>query len=399
MVTLHYPESPQHFCLWKRCNPEQESRYRDCLTGAFVAGTLGVIATLLFRKIPRIKEDAAQAIVLSGLFGLGIALFTAIQNIPAGNAAGLEQFIYGKAASMLAGDVWLIAGISLVLLCATSILLKELTILCFDENYASARGWPVGLLDLMLMGLVVSVCVIGMQSVGMLLVVALLIIPPAAARFWTNQLQRMLLLAALLGGGSSCLGILISSLYPRLSAGAIIVLCGTLLFVISLLFGKEEGVIQRLLTERRLQIKIGLQDLMRAVYELIEQRLDGSARIDKKNYHQEVVSLQDLLAKRSWTAQRLHRLIRNAKSAELIQEISRDQFQLTDTGVDHAARVVHNHRIWEIFLIEHADIATSRVDRAADLIEHALEPEMIEELEASLNSKATEFPVMPSPHE
>ncbi|QDU80834.1 Manganese transport system membrane protein MntB [Polystyrenella longa] len=387
------------FLIMEAISPGTGKSVPGLLAGAFVSGTLGVVGTLLFRRIPRIKEDAAQAIILSGLFGLGIVLFTAIQKIPQGNAAGLDQFIFGKAASMLASDVWLIGAVSLVLLVTATFLRKELTILCFDEEYTSARGWPVGLLDLALMGLVVSVCVIGMQSVGMLLVVALLIIPPAAARFWTNQINKMLIVAAVMGGLSSMLGILLSSMFPRLSAGAVIVLCGTLVFLFSLMFGKESGVLRRLLVERKVQTQIGLQDLIRAFYEIIEQRLQGEARLQRDTYLSELVSLEDLLAKRSWSQHRLHRLMKSARSEDLLEAHGTDQFRLTSSGVDFATRVVRNHRLWEIYLMKHADIATSRVDRSADRIEHALGPEMIEELEAIMKSQAEQFPPMPSPHQ
>jgi manganese/zinc/iron transport system permease protein len=63
-----------------------------------------------------------------------------------------------------------------------------------------------------------------------------------------------------------------------------------------------------------------------------------------------------------------------------------------------AHRLVRNHRLWELFLITHADIAPSHVDRDADQIEHVLGPGMVEELE-SLLAKDSPHLVMPSsPH-
>ncbi|MDV7399230.1 iron dependent repressor, metal binding and dimerization domain protein, partial [Arthrospira platensis SPKY1] len=64
-------------------------------------------------------------------------------------------------------------------------------------------------------------------------------------------------------------------------------------------------------------------------------------------------------------------------------------------GYGEAARITRNHRLWERFLIEHADIAASHVDRDADSVEHILSPEMVRELEQQLQSRAT--PSSPHP--
>lgn len=73
--------------------------------------------------------------------------------------------------------------------------------------------------------------------------------------------------------------------------------------------------------------------------------------------------------------------------------------RLTFDGATRAWQAVRNHRMWEIFLITHADIAPSHVDRDADLIEHVLEPELIAELEALMAKRypATVMPVSPHP--
>ena len=72
------------------------------------------------------------------------------------------------------------------------------------------------------------------------------------------------------------------------------------------------------------------------------------------------------------------------------------RYRLTPDGDREAARVVRNHRLWEIFLITHAEIAPSHVDRDADLIEHVLGPEMLGELEQLLAEGMPDVP--PSPH-
>src|SRR5690606_17610218 len=156
-------------------------------------------------------EDSAMGIVLSVFFGGGIALLGIAQRMEQGHSAGLESFIYGKTASMVASDAMLIG---LVALCAAGLSMsfyKEFRLICFDESYARSQGWPVLLLDVVLMAMVTLVTVIGLQAVGLVLVIALLVIPAAAARFWTNRLWKMLVIAATAGGLSCYVGTLASA--------------------------------------------------------------------------------------------------------------------------------------------------------------------------------------------
>ena len=369
------------------------------LTGAVVAGLLAIVCTTLIRRLTRVKEDASLAIVLSVFFGFGIALLPVIQNIPTGNAAGLNQFIYGKAASMTAADVRLIAAVSaLVLICAL-LLFKELALLCFNEQYAQSQGWPVVRLDLALMAMVVAVSVVGLQSVGLLLVVAMLIIPAAAARFWTDNLLTMVLASAICGGLSAMLGVMVSALAPRLAGGPVIVLVGAMLFAASLLIGTRRGLLWRVLTRWRLRQRVGRHDLLRALYECVEPAILATGDNLATAMTTHPIASSELLAHRRWSSRQLDRLLASAVRESLIARCADGQIRLTSDGARQALRVARNHRLWELFLIHYADIAASHVDRDADQIEHVLEPELIAELEALMQQQYPSAVVPPSPHE
>ena len=178
---------------------------------------------LAIRNTTRLRDDVAMGFVLSVFFGLGVALLGIIQDMPQASAAGLESFIYGKTASMVLTDFYLILGVAICAVVAALLLFKEFALLCFDENYAASEGWPALWLDVLLLALVTAVTVIGLQSVGLILIIAFLITPPAAARFWTNRLSTMTTLAAVIGAVSGWLGASVSALIPRMPAGAMIV--------------------------------------------------------------------------------------------------------------------------------------------------------------------------------
>ncbi|MFW6218099.1 MAG: metal ABC transporter permease, partial [Verrucomicrobiota bacterium] len=190
------------------------------LLGATLSGVIGCGLVLFIRNHTRIKDDAAMGIVLSVFFGAGVVTLRFALAFPEGGPAGLESFIYGKTASMVEGDYRLLLGVTGTVLALSVLLFKEFRLLCFDESYAAAQGWPVRFLDILLLALVTAVTVAGLQAVGLILIIALLITPAAAARFWTNRLDRMLLFSAVIGGVSGWWGAALSASLPRMPAGA-----------------------------------------------------------------------------------------------------------------------------------------------------------------------------------
>ena len=207
------------------------------LSGAAITGLIGCAAVLFIREQTRIKDDAAMGIVLSVFFGAGVSILVVIQTMPEGSAAGLESFIYGKTASMVMSDFQVLVLVTVCVITCSLLLFKEFRLLCFDETFAAALGWPVKFLDILLLALITAVTVAGLQAVGLILIIAFLITPAAAARFWTNQLARMLLLSALIGAASAWLGASLSAFFPRLPAGAVIVLVAAFCFIVSMLIG------------------------------------------------------------------------------------------------------------------------------------------------------------------
>ena len=367
------------------------------LAGAGLGAASGLLCAKLIQRVRLIKEDAALGIVLSIFFGFGVVLLTIVQRLPTGSA-GLNEFVFGKAAALTVGDVVSIAIASGLVLAVCFALFKEFSLLCFDEAYAAALGWPVDRLDLLLTALVVTVTVIGMPSVGLLLVVAQLVIPPTAARFWTDRLGAMTLVSGLIGASSAAAGSLVSALVPRLAAGAVIVLAGTTAFAISMVFGTRRGVLWLWLEQRDSQRRIGQLDLLRACFEAAEEAQRREAISGESDLTAIPLPRAALLATRAWSNVRLSRVLATAQRDGLIRLDAENHYRLTHEGARRARLAARNHRLWELYLIHFADLAPSRVDRAADQIEHVLEPELIEQLENLLEQDTLRMTVPVSPH-
>ncbi len=384
------------FFMWMVALGSEGKNLPGLLLGATLTGTGGVGLVLLIRRTTRIKDDAAMGIVLSVFFGIGIVVLGMVQTMPGASASGLENYIYGKTASMVMQDYVLICVTAVIVVLTSILLLKEFTLLCFDEGFAASQGWPVIRLDSIMLLLVAAITVVGLQAVGLILIIAFLITPAASARFWTDGLKRMMLLAGLIGGLSGWLGASISALLPRLPAGAVIVLVATGMFLVSLIFGSTRGIIRRLLAHYRLRRKVGQQNLLRAIYEIIEMKQHPEMPVSAET----AIIFESLLNHRSWSRSQLRQLIAAAQQANLIHFFDGKQVRLSATGLSEAARLTRNHRLWEMYLIQYADIAPSHVDRDADAVEHILGGEMVQNLENELlkSGRSPVVPVPVSPH-
>ena len=215
------------------------------LLGGGIASACGMLAALWLRNVACLPEDAVMAIVLSTFFGIGVVLLSIVQASPTGAQAGIKDFIFGQAAAIRISDVALLATITAGTIVICHSLVKEWTLMCFDQGLAGVLGYPVRTLDFLLMALVVAVCVAGMQAVGLLLIVALLIIPPTSARFWSDSIGPNIWLSAIFGAISATTGGIASALVPKLSTGAIIVLAAAMFMLFSMLFGSRHGLLLR----------------------------------------------------------------------------------------------------------------------------------------------------------
>ena len=214
--------------------------------GAACSGYVATACIQFIVKHTRIKEDAAIGIVLSVFFGLGIVLLTWINQHEGGNQSGINDFLFGKAASLTGSDVNVLAVTTITMIIITSVFFKEFKIITFDRAFAQGIGVPVSLLNGVLMFLIVSVVVVGLQAVGVVLMSALLITPALAARYWTEKLEWMTLLAGGFGALSGVVGAYVS-LVTYVPTGPLVIIFATMLFVCSFLFAPKRGVLSKMI--------------------------------------------------------------------------------------------------------------------------------------------------------
>ena len=227
------------------------------MAGAAAAGIAGVLLVIAVTRSTRIKQDAALGIILSVFFGFGLMLLTFLQRDPNARQAGLNHFLFGQAATLLGGDVLMMAifgGAALLLL---ALCWKEFKLLSFDRDFGASLGFPMPILEVGITLLLVVAIVIGLQAVGVVLMSAMIVAPAAAARQWTDRLGLMVVLSGVFGAAAGVAGTAISGLASGLSTGPVIVLCISAIAAFSLLFGASRGIVWAWLRRRRNRLALG----------------------------------------------------------------------------------------------------------------------------------------------
>lgn len=218
------------------------------IIGAAISALIGAAFIQWITTSTRITEDSAMGMILSVFYGLGIMLLTIANRTAGGNQSGLDKFIFGQAATMIRSDVYTMIGLAIVVILIIVVGFKEWKVYLFDPQFAKGLGLSLKGMNGLYTAALVTTIVIGIQAVGVILIAALLIIPPVSARYWTHSFKIMLFLSALFGGVAGVIGTFVSALGSGWPTGPFIVVVAAGLFIFSLIFGKEKGLLINYMT-------------------------------------------------------------------------------------------------------------------------------------------------------
>ncbi len=207
------------------------------------AAAFGVVLVLLVAAIGaqrRVDDTSAIGVVLAGGFALGVLVLSA----GTGDSRDLSAYLIGSLVTVQRTDLVVTAGGVVVVLGLLAALHKELVVGAFDRQALEAQGYPVRLLDVVLLLCLQVTLVVSVPAVGTFLSVALLAAPAAAARLWTDRLAPTIALSVAFAVGSGVAGLLVS-LAVRVAAGGAVVLAATAVFLVSLLVAPRHGLLPR----------------------------------------------------------------------------------------------------------------------------------------------------------
>jgi manganese transport system permease protein/manganese/iron transport system permease protein len=205
--------------------------------GAFIAGLTCAISTGWIKANSRIKEDTVMGIVFTGMFALGLVMFTQIKT-----DAHLNHILFGNILGIERDDLIATVIVSVATLLILLPLRKDLLLYCFDPAHARSLGLNTNRLHYLLLSVLAATIVASLQAVGILLVVAMLVTPGCTARLLTDRFDHMLIVAVVVTVLASCTGVYVS-FFINGATGACIVIAQALLFSLALVFAPKHGLI------------------------------------------------------------------------------------------------------------------------------------------------------------
>lgn len=304
------------------------------LSAAAVAGLLAMLFVNNITNNTRIKTDSALGIILAVFFGTGIFLLKVIQQRPYEGKAGLQDYIFGMAATITQSDVLLIGTLGVISLFVMSVFWKEFKIFSFDPGFTGSLGFSTKHIEMLLTALLVVAIVIGLQAVGVILMVTMIVAPAASARQWTNRLSRMVLLSGLFGMVAGIGGAFLSSIYPKLPTGPTVVLLLTGIFIASVLLAPERGIIARIVVRQKVKTRLRINNVLLNLYRLETNIHHGGFTGHKAN----------VLQTMSGNSVGVNGSLNVLKTLGFVQQSEKDYWVLTSKGTQRAKKILEQQK-------------------------------------------------------
>ncbi|WP_159714922.1 metal ABC transporter permease [Blochmannia endosymbiont of Camponotus nipponensis] len=207
--------------------------------GGFISGLIVAILSNWISDKTLLQKDASFAGLYLGSLAFGIILMS----LHGSNVEDLLSLLFGSVLSVNLLHLKCIGVISTVTLISVALFYRALIIEIFDPDFLkgndaeASRFIQIFFLSIVMLNLVAS-----FQITGTLMSVGLMMLPGLSARYWVKSLINMLLLSVFIAVLCSWIGLL-GAFYMSLPAGPAIVLCGSIVFLISVFFGINKGIL------------------------------------------------------------------------------------------------------------------------------------------------------------
>lgn len=211
---------------------------------AFFFGLNPIIGAVFFSLLASLTMGLVQqktrqrADTLIGvLWAVGMALGIIFINLSPGYKADLMSYLFGSILAVSSIDIWMMAGVALLILILVVLLYRGLLAISFDSTFARVRNLPVDFLYLLMIFLIGLTVVVAMRVVGLIMIIALLTIPPAIANLFVRNMWKIMLLSTILSVIFTITGLIISYMLDLTSGATIILISGVGFLVAYLIKG------------------------------------------------------------------------------------------------------------------------------------------------------------------
>lgn len=350
---------------------ESEGAFFAVLGGAFSTSLLGLKAIEWMERRGKVPSDAALCFTLAIFFGAGTVAASALQmSLPALHQQ-VQTLLFGQAATMNDFHIVLYALLTLAIALLLSFGFRPLQAFLFDRDFAMSSGIRTAFLERGIFWLLLLSLILGIRSVGVVLMSGMAIAPAIAARQFTDRLQVVFCLAALFGAFSGLAGNILSVLGTlalsqseeklTLPTGPAIILVGSAIALLSLLFAPKRGWVFRLVRIAGFRLRCLEENILKALWK--KGTLKGG---ELKKAHRIAFGILPLA---------LWRLRRGGWI-----EWKASAYSLSRDGAKKAASIVRLHRLWELYLASELGYQGEKIHLSAEEMEHILTPDLEERL-------------------
>lgn len=337
------------------------------MIGAGLSSYIGLRGVGFLKERLKVSSDTALCFILSTFLGLGVLFASRLQFSHPMLFQKVNMYLYGQAATLMMSHVWIYGVLTAGVIAGLIILYHPLKMVIFDRMFATVAAVKIRVLDAVIVALLLLSVLIGMRSVGVVLMAGMLIAPAATARQYVSSFSTMLVVAGFVGTISALIGcslsiaipIFLKEMHPDwrvvLPSGPLILIVAASICVLSLLFAPRNGWVPRGVRRVAFQLQCAQENILKGLYK-------ESSSLDSRYSSFVLWSL--------WN----RGLVKKSKG----------QWLLTEAGLVKAKRIIRLHRLWEAYLFSELGYQADRVHKNAEEMEHILTEEMEDELSKML---------------
>ncbi len=331
--------------------------------GAVIAGLFAAFGITWIQQNVKTKNDAAIGIVFTAMFSVGVIGISKLSRNSSVHL-DLKDFLFGNVLTVSDEGVLLTAAVAVFVVSSIAVFYRYLFASTFQPVIARTMGMSVQGIHYFLMLLLSFAVVASLQTVGVILVVAMLITPASTALLLSKRLEKVVIISGALGFLSALLG-LIAAVLLETTPGPAMAVVATSIYLLAALFAPEKGLIARYRASRVQQVKIEMEDMVKAAFKL------------------EQFTLESLSSQLGFSPSKARRLAARLRAARLMT-VSDGVLELTEAGVERAKGLIRAHRLWESYLVSEVGLTSEQIHEDAEQIEHHLSDDILDEVDRML---------------
>lgn len=356
--------------------PEGEGAFFAVLAGAFCAAFAALKMIEWMEKRQKTAPDTALCFVLAFFFGTGTLIASFLQtSMPIWHRKA-QSLLFGQAATMTDFHAAIYSALTISILALIGFAFRPIQAFLFDLGFAKTLSLRVSLLERALFWLLLLSLILGIRSVGVVLMSGMVVAPAIAARQCTDKLQWVFILSAVFGALSGFAGNVLSVWGTMFLSGSeklvfptgpSIILVSAVIAFLCLLFAPKKGLFFRLGRMKSFRLRCLEENILKMLWK------KGAMR------------QEDLKCSHAISRPLLKFVLWRLRRSGWIEQVEGRE-SLSSDGMKKAAAIVRAHRLWELYLANELGLEGERIHLGAEEMEHVLTRDLEERLTSFLSN-------------